>query len=94
MPAEAQGPAGLEWHAHPGRVGQLPGGEVEGELVLGEPAGGIAYSPGLAEDHQVRPAVADQGRGQAGPVDVQLGQVPLGRVQVVCDAGLRRVVGG
>ena len=82
---EAHGPAGLERHAHPGRAGQLPGGEVEGELVLGEPAAGVAYPPGLAEDRQVRAAVADQGRGQVGPVDVQLGQVPPGSVQVGYD---------
>ena len=92
---EADGPAGLERHAHPGRAGQLPGGEVEGELVLGEPAAGVADPPGLAEDGQVRPAVADQGRRQVGPVDVQLGQPPPGRFQVGCDgvgdAGLRRV---
>ena len=92
---EADGPAGLERHGHPGGAGQLPGGEVEGELVLGEPAAGVADPPGLAEDGQVRPAVADQGRGQVGPVDVQLGQVPPGRVQVggdvLGDAGLRRV---
>ena len=51
--------------------------------------------PGLAEDHQVRAAVADQGRGQVGPVDMQLGQGPPGCVQVggdiAGDAGLRRV---
>jgi hypothetical protein len=67
----------LERHAHPGGAGQLAGGEVEGELVLGEPAGGVAHLPGLAEDGQVAAAVADQGRGQAGPVEV-----PPGRLQV------------
>ena len=72
--------AGLERHDHPGGAGQLPGSEVEGELVLGEPAAGVAHPPGLAVDHQVRAAVADQGRGQVGPVDVQLGQVPPGRL--------------
>jgi hypothetical protein len=70
---EADGLAGLERHGCPGGAGQLPGGEVESELVLGEPAAGVADPPGLAEDRQVRAAVADQRRGQVGPVDVQLG---------------------
>src|SRR5271165_908184 len=60
---EAHGLAGPERHSYPGRAGQLPGAEVEGELVLGEPAGGVADPPGLAEDRQVAVAVADQGRG-------------------------------
>src|SRR5207342_2112662 len=82
---EADGLAGLERHGCPGGAGQLPGAEVEGELVLGEPAAGVAHSPGLAEYGQVRAAVADQGRGQVGPVDVQLGQVPACCVQVSGD---------
>ena len=64
-------------------------------LVLGEPAAGVADPPGLAEDGQVRSAVADQGRGQVGPVDVQLGQAHPGGLQVgldvVGDAGLGHV---
>jgi hypothetical protein len=92
------GLAGTEPDADPGGAGQLPGGEVDGELALGVAAAGIADPPGLAEDRQVRPAVADQGQGQVGPVDVQLGQGPPGGVEVggdvAADAGLRRVGGG
>jgi hypothetical protein len=61
---EPHGLAGLERHGHPGGAGQLPSAEVEGELVLGEPAAGVADPPGLAVDGQVRAAVADQGPGR------------------------------
>ena len=44
---EAHGLAWLERHGNPGGAGQLPGAEVEGELVLGEPAGGVADPPAL-----------------------------------------------
>ncbi len=57
---EADGLARLEGHGHPGGAGQLPGGEVEGELGLGVAAGGVAHPPRLAEDRQVAIAVADQ----------------------------------
>ena len=57
---KADGRAGRERHADPGRAGQLPGGEVAAELVLGEPAAGVADPPGLAVDGQVRASVADQ----------------------------------
>jgi hypothetical protein len=80
------GLAGLEADAHPGGAGQLPGGEVDGELTLEEPAGGVAHPPGLAEDRQVRLAVADERKRQVGPVDVQLGQAQPGGVQVGGDA--------
>src|SRR5215472_14264156 len=57
---EVDGPAGPQRQRYPGGAGQPPGGEVEGELVFGEPAAGVADAPGLAVDRQAWLAVADQ----------------------------------
>ena len=68
------GPAGLGSHAHPGGAGQLPGGEVDGELVLGEagrrccaPARPCRRSPGPGRGRGPGPRTGRPGRCAARP---------------------------
>ncbi len=66
--------------ATPAGQASLPGGEGEGELVLGEPAAGVAHPPRLAEDRQAGPAVADERRRPAAlPAVVSSGQLAARR---------------
>ena len=50
----------------PRPAGQLPGGEIKGELVLGIAAAGVADPPDLADYRQSGPPVTNQDQGQAG----------------------------
>jgi hypothetical protein len=79
---EADGLAGLDRHGYPGQAGQLPGGEVGGELVLCEPppvllaptapevaaAGDLLELFGLVTDERSGQAGIIQSRGAGGLV--------------------------
>ena len=88
------------WKAMLTPAGQVSRPAVKSRVnsALGVAAGCVAHPPRLAEDRQVRAAVADEGGGQVGPVDVQLGQRQPSGVQVggdaAGDARLRLVGGG
>jgi hypothetical protein len=67
---EVHGRAGLEGNDHyPRWAGQLPGGEVAGEIGLGIGPAAVARPPGLAEDRQAaagREARQDVARDEFG----------------------------